>query len=300
MRRDYVRLPPLPSKPAPDVSYFCRGICATIVSVIRTRILTAWPWQTPRTLGQRLAARLAGACLLWLMLGGTGAAADVIAVDAADAPFMYAADGQAAGIYPLLIAEAYRRIGQPVTIAAMPWKRALDGADNNLNGIGGLYKTAGRLEKYDYSDKLLDETLLIYVRKGHPFPFQTIADLKGRSVGVIRGWSYGDAFDDARAGGLFTVEEAAGDDQTFAMLDVGHIDCIIAIREAADATVAAHGWGPEFEPLAVPLSSTPSYVAFNKAAGKEDELHRFNDAIAAMRADGTFQRLTEMAFKGGG
>jgi len=238
---------------------------------------------------------LVGACLLWLALWSNGRAADVIAVDAADAPFMYAAGDQAAGIYPMVIAEAYRRIGEPVTVTAMPWKRALDGADNGANGVAGLYKTASRLEKYDYSDKLLDEMLLIYVRKGHSFPFQTIADLKGRSVGVIRGWSYGDDFDTARKSGQFTVEEASGDDQNFAILDVGHIDCIISIREAAAAAIAAHDWEDRFEQLAVPLSNNASYIAFSKSAGKQAELARIDTALAEMRADGTFRRLTEAA-----
>jgi polar amino acid transport system substrate-binding protein len=238
---------------------------------------------------------LVGGLLLWMASCGNGWAAEVIAVDAADAPFMYAAGDQAAGIYPMLIAEAYRRIGEPVIVTAMPWKRALDGADTGVNGVAGLYKTAGRIAKYDYSDKLLDETLLIYVRKGHGFPYQTLADLKGRSVGVIRGWSYGDDFDAARKSGQFTVEEASGDDQNFAILDVGHIDCIISIREAAAAAIATHGWDDRFEQLPVPLSSNASYVAFAKSAGKQDELARFDAALAAMRADGTFQRLTEAA-----
>jgi len=120
-----------------------------------------------------------GCCVLWWVIGsGPVRAGDLIAVDAADAPFMYETNGQAAGLYPLAIAEAYRRMGTEVTIAAVPWKRALDGADNALNGVAGLYKTEDRLKKYDYSDKLFDEVVMIYVRKGHGFPFATVDDLR--------------------------------------------------------------------------------------------------------------------------
>jgi len=239
-----------------------------------------------------------GCCVLWWVIGsGPVRAGDLIAVDAADAPFMYEADGQAAGLYPLAIAEAYRRMGTEVTIAAVPWKRALDGADNALNGVAGLYKTEDRLKKYDYSDKLFDEVVMIYVRKGHGFPFATVDDLKGRSVGVIRGWSYGDAFDTARRDGLFIAEEAAGDEQNFAILDAGHIDCILAIGEAAAAAIASHGWHEQFEALALPLSKNPSYVAFNKSAGKQADLRRLDAAIAAMRADGSFDRLIQTTIK---
>lgn len=220
-------------------------------------------------------------------------AASIIAVDAGDPPFMYEADGQAAGLYPALIAEAYRRMGIAVSLQAMPWKRALEGADEVQNGVGGLYETAERLEKYDYSAKLFDEVLAVYVRKGESFPFATLDDLKGRTIGVIRGWSYGDAFDAARRSGLLTAEEATGDDQNFAVLAVGHIDCVIAIREAAATVIAARHLENRVEALAPPLSTNSAYIAFNKADGKRDELRRFDDAIAAMRADGSFARITE-------
>jgi polar amino acid transport system substrate-binding protein len=235
--------------------------------------------------------------MLWAIGSGPALAGDLIAVDAADAPFMYDANGEAAGLYPVVITEAYRRMGVEVSIAAMPWKRALDGADNALNGVAGLYKTEERLKKYDYSDKLFDEVVTIYVRKGHGFPFAVIEDLRGHSVGVIRGWSYGDAFDTARRDGLFTTEEASGDEQNFVVLDAGHIDCVLAIREAAAAAIASHDWRERFEALAVPLSKNPSYVAFNKSAGKQADLRRLDAAIAAMRADGSFDRLIQATIK---
>lgn len=227
---------------------------------------------------------------------GTASAQIVIAVDAADPPFMYEDNGRAAGIYPALIAEAYRRMGVEASLTAVPWKRALEDIDNGLSGIGGLYKTTGRLEKYDYSGKLFDELLELYVLKGHGFPFTSIDSLKGHTIGVIRGWSYGDAFDEARRNGLFTTEEASGDAQNFAVLDAGHIDGIIAIREAATTFIARGHLDGRVEALPQPLSRLPTYVAFNKSSGKRDELQRFDAAIAEMRADGSFARIADRMF----
>jgi polar amino acid transport system substrate-binding protein len=188
-------------------------------------------------------------------------------------------------------------MGADVSVAAIPWKRALEGIDGGSDGVGGLYKTVSRLEKYDYSDKLFDEVLLVYVRKDHTFPYATIDSLTGRTIGVIRGWSYGDLFDDARKAGSFTVEEASGDAQNFTVLEAGHIDCVIAIREAGDAIVAARHLEDRIEALPLPLSSNPSYVAFNKSAEKREQLRRFDAAIVTMRADGSFARITESAMK---
>jgi polar amino acid transport system substrate-binding protein len=77
-----------------------------------------------------------------------------------------------------------------------------------------------------------------------------------------------------RGNGLFTAEEASGDDQNFAILGAGHIDSVFAIREAAEAAIASRGWQGRFEPLPTPLSSNPSYIAFNKSAGKQSDLRR--------------------------
>ena len=236
---------------------------------------------------------LVGCSFLFLVaLSGAAYAQNLIAIDAADPPFMYEADGRPASLYPALIAEAYRRIGIAVTITTMPWKRAID---EGRSGIGGLYKTTSRLEKYDYSDKLFDEILQIYVRKGHGFPFATIDDLAGRTIGVIRGWSYGDAFDDARRQGLFAAEEASGDAQNFAVLEVGHIDCILAIHEAGLAVIRRRHLEERVEALTPPLSNIPTFIAFNKSAGKRDELSRFDAALAAMRLDGSFDRIARRA-----
>ena len=55
------------------------------------------------------------------------------------------------------------------------------GLDAGANGVGGIYKNAERLLKYDYSDKLFDEVILVYVPKGSTLTFNGIdSDLSVR------------------------------------------------------------------------------------------------------------------------
>ena len=149
----------------------------------------------------------------YFIVGTTTAAESVlINFDAENPPFMFSKGGKMVGVYPAVIATAMKRIGIPVTLEAKPWKRALVEMDEGKGGVGGIYKNSERVQKYDFSEPILTENTAVYFNKAKPINFKVIADLNGRRVGVIRGWSYGDAFDTARKAGAFTVEEVTSCD----------------------------------------------------------------------------------------
>lgn len=227
-------------------------------------------------------------------------AGEPIAVDAANPPFMYAAQGWPAGIYPAIVQEAFRRFGETAEMDALPWRRALAELDAGRTGVAGIYKNAERLVKYDYSDKLFDEVLQVYVRADDPFVFSGVASLRGRAVGVTLGWSYGDAFDAASKAGVFQAEPVAGDAMNFSKLVERRIDTVVAIREAAAAIIASAGLGSRVRQLGPPLSSNAAFLAFAKSAEKVPILVRFNRELAAMRKDGSFDRLVAGVVKTGG
>jgi polar amino acid transport system substrate-binding protein len=246
----------------------------------------------------RLAALVLTAVLTAVLppnLVATAQAAERIVVDSANPPFMYAINGRPAGVYPAMIAEAMKRLTLDVDLMAVPWRRALEDLDKGQVGVAGIYKTAARLTQYDYSDKLFDEVLEVYVRRGDDFRFTGIDSLKGRLVGVILGWSYGDAFDAARAAKLFRAENVTGDAQNFSKLVSGRIDTVIAIREAGAAVIASADLHDKITVLEPPLLSNPSFLAFNKTAGKTALLRRFNDVLTDMHRDGSFDLLIRAA-----
>jgi len=92
-------------------------------------------------------------------------------------------------------------LGEEVAVRAVPWKRAIAYLDGGKGGLGGIYKTKPRLEKYDYTDEIFSEEIMVYVPKGKAFAFSSVYDLAGKRLGVIRGWSYGEEFDEAREKG---------------------------------------------------------------------------------------------------
>ena len=238
---------------------------------------------------QRMIALLCG--LVVLGWSTWAAAKDLVLFDEANPPYMYGSEGKAVGIYPALLAEAFKRAGLEADLGVGPWKRDLAGLDAGENGVGGIYKNSERLLKYDYSDKLFDEIILVFIQKGKAFPFDGINSLKGKTVGVIRGWSYGDDFDGAVKDGSITIEGTASDALNFSKLANGRLDAVLAIRESGAAALSSEGLADKVEALTPPLSSAPSFLAFNKKAGKVEALAKINAALAAMHQDGSFDQI---------
>jgi polar amino acid transport system substrate-binding protein len=225
---------------------------------------------------------------------GTARAQDpvAIAIDENYPPYMFAEDGKPAGLYTDLISGAFERMDMPLTIEAMAWTAALQRIDGAEIGLGGLYKNDARLEKYDYSDAILEEKLMVFVRSGDEFAFDSLDDLRGRVVGVISGWSYGQAIDEARASGLLTTEEATSDGENLMKLLAGEIDAAIVDALAARTIIAGHD---ELKGTVIalpkPVATNMAYLAFNKDAHRQSLLEDFDATLSGMRADGSFETI---------
>lgn len=231
-------------------------------------------------------------CLLSAM-AACAAPPILVNVDEANPPFMYGQHGKAMGIYPALINAAFADMKIPVLVEAKPWKRAFAEIDTGRAGVGGLYKNAERLEKYDYSDQLFVEKLVVYFNANKPIAFGGIEDLRGRRIGVIRGWSYGDDFDRLRRSGAFTAEEVASDQQNFAKLASERLDAVIAISEPG-STLA-----PRFANIraaTTPLALNPTFLAFSKSANRRALLQQFDQSLKKLQRSGEYQRIIEEEF----
>ena len=218
-------------------------------------------------------------------------AGEIVAVDQANPPFMYDNDGQAGGIYPALVQEAFRRMGEDVQIPTLPWKRAINEANAGACGIAGIYKNGERLKVLEFSDKLYDEVVIVYVAKGKTFPSDGVRGLYGKAVGVLRGWSYGDEFDAAVKSGKIRAEEVSGDLQNFQKLVAGRLDAVLVNRESAKIIVSSGGIKDRVDASAAPFLASSTYLAFAKSARKTDLIARFNAALREMHADGSFDRI---------
>ena len=214
----------------------------------------------------------------------------LINVDAENPPFMFIREGKVSGVYPAVIVATMKKAGIAVTLEAKPWKRALAEIDEGKAGVGGIYRTAERAQKYDFSDPILTENIAVYFNRSKPIEFKALTDLNGKKVGVIRGWSYGDAFDAARNAGAISVEEVTSDRANLMKLAEGRLDAVLAIEESGKAAIAAAKLG-NIDQAKTFLASNRAHLAFAKSAKQTELLGKFNKAIAAMKQDGSLDKI---------
>jgi len=229
---------------------------------------------------------------LALTLAGFAQAGEglVVSIDEANAPFMYAKDGKPAGIYPAMIEAAFKRMNVPVTVQAKPWSKAIQEIDAGTAGVGGIYKNAEREKKYDYSEQIFVERLVVFFNKSNPLNYTKLEDLHGKRVGVLKGWSYGDDFDKARKGGAITCDEADADAQNFQKMDQHHLDASVAVFESGNALL------PKYKSIAyaaTALSRNPTYLTFAKSAGRTALVKQFDQAMKDLKASGEVQKIVQ-------
>ena len=240
--------------------------------------------------------------LLSIVLGWRIAAAEtqtlVVGVDDAYPPYMYSVDGQSAqGLYPLLIRDIAEQAGIALQLQAWPWKRVLMHADKGMLAVGGLYKNPQRQQRYHFSDSLFEERLLLYVAKGSSLPFVIFEDLRGRLIGVNRGWSYGELFDQARSERLFRVQEAGDNRANLRILLRGSVDAIVADERAMEALLSEPEFAGRVEALATPVAVNQAFLAFAKTPEQQALCLRFNAALQAMKSDGRYGRTVSYFFR---
>lgn len=82
-----------------------------------------------------------------------------------------------------------------INIKYYPWKRVLHNGENGEGIIFGIYKTKEREQIFTFSEPVYADYVYLVTRCDDAFNFKTIADLKGKTIGMSPGASAGEEFD---------------------------------------------------------------------------------------------------------
>ncbi len=215
----------------------------------------------------------------------------IIVVGDACPPYMYGSMEKAKGLYSVIIKEIFATVGIDTTVLSYPWKRAFIMAKNGEAVVGGIFKTEERLKIFDYTDYIYEEKLSIYVKKGNTFHYNSISDLKGKLVGVNRGWSYGEVFDNAAKKGIFKTQEVDSNISNLKNLILGRIDCVIIGKLSVDQIIQQENFEDEIEEVPHSVIINKSYVAFAKKLNQQHLIEKFNFLLEKMKKDGSYNKM---------
>lgn len=183
-----------------------------------------------------------------------------------------------------------------------PWKRALDRAMAGEGLIFGVSKTEERLKVLNFSEALYEDQIWLVTRCDSMFPFRTLQDLKGKTIGVVRGASSGEEFD-AQANKLFRVEDDTGATQgRFTKLLQRRMDALVYYK----ANTTPQRLADELNRLYIPqknqdafcvlpqaITSTSIHIGLAKHLD-QSLIQRMNQVIINGRKNGGLQKMIKL------
>ncbi len=210
-------------------------------------------------------------------------------------PKIWMTENGPGGILVDILKYAGREMGVEFKVQLFPWRRAYNQARHAKGGVVGISKTAERLALFDYSAPVYYDEVILVVKKGREFKFESFEDLRGKTIGVIRGSSYGPEFEAARR--LFRVNEDSSNVSRLRMLKKERIDAAVispgvgAFKQILADNPQAKIKAEDFTILGKRLTLDPNHLAFSKKMARTDFIIAFDAVIKRGFETGDIQRI---------
>ncbi|MEM9052764.1 MAG: transporter substrate-binding domain-containing protein [Bacteroidota bacterium] len=159
-----------------------------------------------------------------------------------------------------------------------------------------LWYTEERTEFLSYSKPILHNQLILLGLKGTDVSAKSISDLKGKKVGLVEGYAYGDSVDQAE--GVEFVKDKNDQANLMALLEK-KVDYILvdALLVAYLRSYQAEDAEKHLEIGTSPLISKSLHFAIQKSIeGSEKIIEDFDRTIAEMQTDGTYHRILKLSW----
>ena len=189
---------------------------------------------------------------------------------------------------------AYKTQGYKVEHAYQPWARAITLLKRGkIDIIVNTWMTEERKTFLIYSDTYTTNEIKFIKRSNDPFEFNGLDSLKGKRIGIIRGYGYGDAFSNATN---FKREEVANLHININKLIAGRIDLTLEDEIVARVLIAQKD-ALLLEKIAFTrnsLSKKDMYVTSGLANPNHKEyIEAFNKGLRVIKGNGVYARIMQ-------
>lgn len=260
----------------------------------------------PRMEPVSLLLRLIRLACLGLVLAASGArACEVTARWNDDPPYsMRGPGGALTGLNVELVEQTLARLGCKPRWVELPWARALVELEaGRLDLLAGALRRPER-EAYAYfvARHSLSQNRL-FVRRADHARVGTATSLTealwpGQRLGVQIAVSYGPEYVHLLEKPEFRsrLTQSTSRRSLWQMLDLGRVDGVLASDASARYELVQMGLDQRIVGTQVVLSNEPAYVMISKRSRDAAWARRYEEASAAMQADGTMARIVKRYF----
>ena len=191
--------------------------------------------------------------------------------------------------------QLFAELGLTVRLEAFGnWKRCLQEVrEGRADIVVAAYRNRERERHFAFSaHHLVVDPIVLFVRRDRRFVFDDWEDLRGRSVGLLLGDSFGERFDRFAETAL-RVERVSTGRQNMRKLVLGRIDFMPIGRESGRLQRRQLGYEDVVEALPQPLVTEYYHVAVRKGSELEALLPEIDLRLTALHADGGIARALQ-------
>lgn len=202
-------------------------------------------------------------------------------------PYNYTENGQRVGLDVEIVNAVLARIGVTPEHKGLPWNRVVNDLDQDQTDIAFQFVgRPDRFEKYHMVGPHRSGDTVLVVRSDSTLTFDTLEDLRGRSVGTVQGFTYTPAFDtavdirkDPAVDTLLSLRKLVG----------GRVDAVIGDRLTLIYLARKAGLSASVKVLPKAVDSVPRYIALPRP--RSEKAARFAAGLKAIQEDGTLDAL---------
>lgn len=196
------------------------------------------------------------------------------------------------GICLQIVRAAYASQGYEVDMHFVPWVRAISGVKNGEYEILlNAWWTQERATFLLYSEPYMKNEIKFIKRKGDPFEYHGLASLTGKTVGIVKGYGYGDEF--LRATN-FDRPEVSQILQNVKKLVLGRIDLTLEDETVVHWIIQHNDPSlmPQIEFTHNGLSSQQMHVTSSlKNPRRQAIIDAFNKGLETIKANGAYDDI---------
>ncbi|MCW8928930.1 MAG: transporter substrate-binding domain-containing protein [Gammaproteobacteria bacterium] len=198
------------------------------------------------------------------------------------------------GLAMKIVKTAFKRVGYTPEVRIEAWEKALAGSKLGVYDVAGaIWKSDSRKQKLLFSDSYLTNNIVLVANSNSQVEFNSLNDLQGLLVGVLKGYEYDPKFMKDPKILKFKANRLT---QNLISVQQGKLDLAVADRRLALYELK-HFMGnnrSDFRFLPKALSSRKLYIAAPiENAESKKLIAKFNQGLAAIKKDGTYQKILD-------
>ncbi|WP_299787289.1 ABC transporter substrate-binding protein [uncultured Shewanella sp.] len=190
---------------------------------------------------------------------------------------------------------SFHKMGYSIHLSVTPWARALNALQQGkVDILFPAGKNIERLKVFDYSEQPISKiNFALYVNADNAIEWQGLKTLESLTVGVKRGFNYGDEW---HSSSNIIKYDVTSTRQGFKMLASNRIDALLGYEYSWDYFLKQAGWKHRYRKLAI-LDSTHEYLASLKTNPRGETLFKaFEQGKKQLKESGELDKLKQKWF----